>query len=416
MAEPFGIVPEGFNTPALEDLVTGFQDQQLTGISPNLDMQATALIGNLNGIYGQALADAWLVLAAIYGGMDPDVAADDQLTSLCLITGTLRGGATATVCNACSTTVGAGFTAAAGTMFAAIVGNPAAVFTNEEAVSNPSGSPVTLPVDFKAIATGPQQCLTGTLTVISQPLTGWTAITNPTDGVVGTNIQGDPSLRLLRQQELAASGSSTADAIRADVLENLQPPTTTTDTISCTVLSNDTDVPDANGLPPHSIEVIAYQPGADSADDQALADLIWNAKAAGIGTNGLAFKSVTDSQGVVQTVSYTRPTPMTFHVAITVVVDPETFPLDGLTQVANALLNYAQLEYDPGIEVRVRPLSGSVFPSPLDATIGVPGVVDITAFAVDINFPPVNTANIGIPIRSVAAFDSSRIVVVAVNE
>jgi hypothetical protein len=409
----FGVTPEGFSVKTLADIIATMQTKQLQSISPSLDVQATALIGNVNGIVGAEIAEVWLVLLALYNGMDPDQAADDQLTNLCLITGTERLGASATVVPA-TVNVGASFHADAGTMFASITGSPSAIFTNEADVDNPGGSPANIAAVFKAVATGPTQCLAGTLTVISSPLTGWNSITNATDGTPGRAIQGDPSLRQTRNQDLSAAGTSTTDAIRADVLEKLQPPTTTTETVNCRVLANNTDVTDANNLPPHTIEVIAYQPGNTSDDDVALATLIAADRTAATGTYGLAFKDVTDSQGVVERIFYTRPSPIDLHIAITVLVDATTFPLDGAAQVKNALLNYAALEFGPGGEVFLRPLSGSVFPSPLDPAIGVVGVKDISSFTCDTNPVPVGTSNIPIGIRQVASFDSSRIAVTVV--
>lgn len=408
----YGITDAGMNIKTLDILMAEVQEVQSQGISPSLDFQATALIGQINGIVLAEIAEVWLVLLALYSGMDPDNASDDQLTNVCLITGTTRDGAAPTKVTA-TVNINASFHADPGTMFASITGAPSSIFTNEAAVDNPGGSPANIDAVFVAVSNGPTQCLAGTLTVISSPLGGWNSVTNATDGTVGNNIEGDPSLRLKRNQELSAAGTSTADAIRADVLEKMQPPTTTTDTINCTVLHNETDYVDANGLPPHSIEVIAFQPGATSGDNQALAELIFTSKTAATGTYGLASKMVTDSQGFVEEVFYTRPTPVTLYIAITIQIN-DNYPLDGDTQVKTALLNYAALEYGPGQEVRLRPLSGSVFQSPLDANIGVPGVVDINAFTCDTNPVPVGTTNIPIGVRQVASFDSSRITVTTV--
>lgn len=408
----YGVVPEGFNVKPLDAILADVQSKQLAGISPNLDVQATALIGNLNGIFGAELADAWLAIAADYNGMDADGAAGSQLTSLAELTGTDRSAAQPTVV-ATTVNVNAGFHADARTMFASLVSKPAAIFTNNADVDNPGGVPANIAATFEAIDTGPQQALAATLIVIAQALTGWNSITNAIDGVVGSNTESDPSLRLKRQTELATAGSATTDAIRADILEGMQPPITTTATINVTVLENTTDAVDSRGLSPHSIEVIAYQPGATADDNQALANLIGKAKSGGIATYGLTSSLVTDDQGFQSRIYYSRPTPKVLWIAITVIVT-KAFPLDGDTLVELALLNYATLEYGPGQEVILDALKSSVYPSPVDSAVGVPGVHKVSVFKVDTIDPPVNTADIAVGVREVADFDSSRIAVTVI--
>jgi uncharacterized phage protein gp47/JayE len=409
----FGVTDTGFVIKTLDVITSEVQAEQSQNISDALDFQPTGLIGQLNGIMLAPIADAWMQLASLYNGMDPDQATGAQLTNLGAITGALRNPASPTTV-LCTVNVNSGFNQAVGTMFASISGNPTALFANAVAVVSVGGGVLT-GIEFKAVNNGPTQALAGTLTVIAAPISGWNSITNPTDGAPGTLIQGDPSFRQKRNASLSAAGTSTVDAIRADVLEKMQPPTTTTDTVSCTVLHNESDITDANNLPPHTIEVIAFQLGAITADDQALAALILISKTGATGTYGLTGQNATDSQGNVEFVRFTRPSPLTLYIAITVIVNAATFPADGITQVKNALLNYAQLEYGPGSEVFLRPLSGAVFPSPLDPNIGVVGVKNITVFTCDMNPVPVGTADIPVDVRQVASFDSSRIAVTVIN-
>lgn len=370
---PFGLTITGFVVKPTAQILADINAQELATISPSLDVQPTALIGIINGIFAAAIGELWLLAGALYSGMDPDQATGDQLTSLALITGTLRLGPTATIV-ICTINVGAGFSAAPGTMFASIVGNPGAIFVNVDNVPVSGGGNIT-GVTFEATQTGPIQALAGTLTVISQPLTGWNTITNPADGIVGHDIESDAQLRIDRNAELSTPGSSTADAIRADVLKGMQPPTTVASTLSVTVLFNDTDAVDVNLLNPHSIEVIAYAPGATAGDDQLLANLILASKAAGDGTSGSTSKVAIDSQGNTDVVRFTRPTAVVLTVVITVVTNPSLFPLDGATQIKNAMVAYAAATYFPGVEVFAKKLA--------DQSFTVAGVNDYTVFTVN---------------------------------
>lgn len=395
-----GLTPAGFDPKTLADILDSIQAQELAGISPSLNIQPNALIGVLNGIMAAEFDELWQLATAMYVGMNPDESAGDQLTGLALITGTARRDATFTRCIACVANVNAGFFAAAGTMFASVVGSPDVLFTNEIDVSNPSGVPTNEVSNFVATTSGPVQALASTLTVISVPLSGWNTITNPTDGVLGSDIESDPQLRIRRTAELSNAGSSTADAIRADVLEKLPK------TVSCHVYFNDADATDVNGLPGHSIEVIARLPGAIAADDQALADLILDSKAAGIGTYGLSSKVSTDSQGNEETIKFTRPTDVPIYVVMTVLKDPDLFPPDGALQIKEALAGFADAFIGVGDTVYIRHLQAEAFT--------VPGVLDVTIFKIGTAPAPTGVINVPIGVRQIATVDTANIAVTVI--
>jgi len=86
----YGILSTGFNIKPLSAILADIQAVELSEISTALNIQADSIIGVLNGIVAQAAFDEWQALNALYNGMDPDQATDDQLTSLALITGTAR--------------------------------------------------------------------------------------------------------------------------------------------------------------------------------------------------------------------------------------------------------------------------------------------------------------------------------------
>ncbi len=401
MAGPYGLQTSGFVVKPLADILSDIETSELALISPSLDIQPTDPIGVINGIVAGALSELWELGAALYSGMDPDTATGDQLTGLGLITGTTRLPATATVVVGCTVNVNAGFNAAPGTMFASVVGSPEHLFYSLDEVDNPTGIPADVTVDFICQDTGPIQALSGTLTVIAVPLSGWNTITNPDDGNIGNDIETDAAFRLRRQQELFAAGSSTADAIRAIIIQDMQPSSSTptsVPTTSVTVVHNDSDATDTNGVPPHSIEVIARAPGATSGDDQLLANLIADSKAAGIGTYGTDSKIVVDSQGNSEEIFFTRPADTALTISLTITVDPLLYPSDGDDQVALALANYADATYEPGVEVFSLRLVSAAFT--------VAGVEDITAFLVNGAM-----SNIVIDIRHVATVDTSDVTV-----
>lgn len=410
-----GLSATGFTPKLLAEILADMETVELAEISASLDLQPTALMGVLNGIIAQQLADLWLLATALYNGMDPDQATGDQLASLALLTGTPREAATKTQVDV-TANVDAGFSALPGTMFASVVGNPVAQFTNKETVASGGGGNVT--TAWEAVNAGAVQCLAGTLTVIAVPLAGWNTVTNAADGVIGSPIETDSSLRTRRVQELQGAGSTTAAAIYSDVLLLMQPPTTTSATVGVTVLYNDTDATDANGLPPHSIEVIADQPGATADDDTALCELILDDKAAGIETYGTDSTVVVDSQGNSQTVYFSRPTDVPIYIELTVVTDPNTFPLDGSTQIKEAIAAYGAAAWQPGstvyaLHTRAQCFGGQVLNG---ATLfpQIPGVLDVTVFKIDDVDPPVGTTNVTVTVRQKASVSTGDIDVTVV--
>ncbi len=91
---------------------------------------------------------------------------------------------------------------------------------------------------------------------------------------------------------------------------------------------NDTDEVNENGLPPHSIEIVAY-----GGLDEEIAAAIYKRKAAGIQTLGNTNVSVVNSSGNTYSISFSRPTPVNIWVKVYDLVTDKTFPFDGIEQI-----------------------------------------------------------------------------------
>jgi hypothetical protein len=271
---------------------------------------------------------------------------------------------------------------------------------NVDAVSNSSGITDDFDVNFEAETAGPVPCLAGQLTVIAESLSGWNSVTNPTDAIEGTGIDSDPVLRLRREQELAG-GSTTPDAVRSDILKN--------DSLGvtfCRVLSNESDAVDGNGLPGHSLEVIARGPDSPAdADNEALCDQILASKPGGIQAYGTATKVRTDAQGNEYTIGYTRPTIKNTYLEIDIKINDD-YPADGDDQVAAALVAVGDDNYQPGDDVIYERLKAAAF--------SVVGVTDVTALRLGFSASPSGTTNLAVGVREIAALDTSRVLVTQV--
>lgn len=280
---------------------------------------------------------------------------------------------------------------------------------------------------FQAEVAGPIGALLGDLATIASPVNNWTGIVNYEDASVGALTEADPAFRLRQDEELAGAGSSSADAIRSAILAvnqgsndpNHQAPT------SCTVFFNNSDATDANGLPPHSVEVMVV--GGTALD---IAEAIWKNVAAGTATHGNTTSLIVDSQGNTQVINWTIPTPVLIYVSA--IVDYSLAAVAAGTTAANvaaaavsAILTYG-LSYPPGTQVRSTPLIGAAMfgPSQLDdngnpvapAAAGSPpvvGLLEVPQMFIGSSPSPGSSTTVPIGTRQFALFESVNIAVVA---
>lgn len=250
-------------------------------------------------------------------------------------------------------------------------------------------------VEFLAQVTGPIQAPARSLTVIETPTVGIDRVINYEAADPGNTEESDPDFRVRRAETLQRSGTAPLDGIRnavADV-DNVD---------QAFVFENPTDVEDAEGRPPHSIEVVA-----EGGDDQEIADAIWSSKAAGIATFGDEEVEVEDTQGDAHTVKFNRPEDVEIWMEVDIVpnTDPnetDLYPVDGNDRVKAEILAYAAANQPIGRDVIT-----TKYYIPIN---GVPGVNDIT-IRIGIAVNPTTDANIEITSRQRAVFDAARIVV-----
>ncbi len=248
-------------------------------------------------------------------------------------------------------------------------------------------------IPMEAENPGPIAAPAGSLTVIETAVTGMDSFTNETDAILGRLEETDAQAKLRREQSVQISGAATPDAIRADMLA--------VDAVTAVVLfENDTDIVDSELRPPHSIDVVIQ-----GGDNQELGDALFGTRAAGIGMVGDISQNVTDSQGFIQTVRFSRPTAVPIFVIVNVVKDA-SYPLDGDALIKQAILDNYEAVLSVGDDVIVL---GSD-PSLACSFQEVPGM---TSFTILVGLAPVPTLSANIPIaaREIADFDTSRITV-----
>ena len=151
--------------------------------------------------------------------------------------------------------------------------------------------------EFECTSDGTVAAPANTITIIDTPVGSLDRVNNLDAGELGRELETDAELRIRRAASVQ-TGAGTIDAIRAEILNNVDNVST------CQVWENTSDsTSGTTGIPPHSIYVVAT--GGDSSD---IATAIWQTKSAGIRTWGTTSVIVTDSEGNPQTVNFSRPT------------------------------------------------------------------------------------------------------------
>lgn len=466
----YGLTPQGFNkkpyTVIKQELDAAFKVvySDNIGSEPDGSIPAESAIGQFIGIFGGDLADLWELGQAITSAFDPDKAEDAAQDSLCAITGTIRNGqrdsvAILTATGDVGTTLPIGRvvsvqgaktrfdTDTTVTLVALTAWAVTTVYAVGDRVSNASraylcigagtsagaGGPNTtapsitdntvtwrylgeglaaIDVGVTAEVAGPFAAVSGSLSVIETPVSGWKTATNVLDAVIGAVVESSAALRIRRENELTGNADGTVNAIRANVLRVGQ--RTTNPVTACTVFQNTTMVTNADGLPPKSVEVLAL-----GGVDQDVRTEVFDSVDAGIETYGNNSGTVTDSAGNPNTVKFSRATEVLIWIEIHVTKDPGSFPIDGVDQIkARIIAGLPSYIYSFGRDVSAWAVGGTIGTNSKDGIFvpAVTGVLNVTDCSVgDTPAPPSGSVLISIGVREIARFDTSRINVTLVD-
>ena len=453
----YGLTATGFVAKTTDIVRTDENALVASKLGASWDTSDGAILGILLGIVAGKFGELWDVTQAVGASQDPDQATGAALDALCLLTGTFRTPArssiaTLTLTGTVATVVASqsrAATASTGQLFATSTSATIAALTAWTAstayvagdrrtnvglayqctvagTSAVSGGPTFSPlgtgastgtdgtvtwrflgagvgaVDVVAtsVNTGAIVGVSGDISVISTPVGGWAGVSNVLDAVIGNDVQTDAALRVARTAQLSAAGVATPAAIRAAVL-------TVSGVTSCTVFVNNTDVINVDAMPPHSVEVLV-QGGTDAA----VAAVLYAQISSGVAFQGSTTSIVVDSQGVSQTVKFSRPSVILIYVDITVVKDPAFYPSNGDAQIAAAIAAYgaAQLVGKDSVAASVGAQAFTVL-----GVLDVPRAGTLQGTLVSIAPSPTSDATIVISSRQLAAYDTSRVTVHSSN-
>lgn len=192
---------------------------------------------------------------------------------------------------------------------------------------------------FTAVETGYQTCEIGELDAIAVAVGGWSAVYNYVAGDPGEDLESDESLRVRRAAAAKVRKSRATDpAIEAALLD-------VRGVSSALVKSNRGFATDSDGIPGKSFNSLVI-----GGNDNDIAQCIYENQPAGIQSYGNTSVNITDSHGIEQQISFSRPTVVYLWVKVTYsLYDEEAFP--GQDAVKTALVEWAEREYTLGKDV-----------------------------------------------------------------
>lgn len=317
-----GVTPAGFSRKRLDEILADKNTGVRTVLGENLNLSPESPDGQINGVYSESDALLWELAEVCYNAFSPSKATNNTLSDLVEINGITRAPATASTTPLDITGLD-GTIIPAGSLISANDGT--STFATDADVTIVGGVAT---VDSTATVTGPTEAVAGTLTIIDTPITGWSTVTNPANAEVGQNEETDTELRARRELSVTRAAKSIIDTILAEVLAvpNVE---------EAFIFENDTDVISPNtDTPPRSFQTVVL--GGDNAD---IATAIYNEKPITMKTFGNTTENVTDSQGFLHPVNFTRPTVLEIYIIINLTVT-SAYPPDGDDQIKQNIVDY----------------------------------------------------------------------------
>jgi len=388
----YGVSSTGFKRKRLNLLLEELNSEVKAIFGENFNVSPESPDGQVNGVISESNANLWEIAEESYNAFNPKAASGVTLSNLVQLNGITRLAATKTKAEL------------------SLAGDPGTVIPEGSLVSTSdtgdelsTDTSVTLDgagnaiVQATALEFGPISMLASTITEIDSPVTGWDTVNNTSDANEGTNEESDPDLRARRQRSVARDAQAIIDAIRSAV-ENIDNVT------QAVVLENDTDAEDANGLPAHSFQAVVS--GGKNID---VADAIWLKKPAGIQAFGDITVEIIDSQGISHDISFSRPTPVTIYVEVTLTTFPE-YPANGDDLIKQAIVDYANGDL---VDNRSFGLADNVIYTRLYTPINSVAGHEIDDLQISIVSPADGVVNIPISITQIADFQIANITVIS---
>jgi len=343
----------GFHYADYPTVLAYYQAEYRNIYGADVYLEADSQDGQWIAIQAQASYDLMSLAAATYNAFSPATSQSDALSRGVRINGIARR--VATYSNADLT----------------IVGQAGTVITNGQAqdlvgIKWNLPASVTIPlsgeivVNATAETLGEIQAGAGTINKIYTPTRGWQTVNNLAAAVAGEPVENDADLRTRQSSSTALPSLSVLDGTLGAVAN-------VTGVTRYKAYENDQNTTDSDGLPPHSIAIIAE--GGSVAD---IANAIAAKKTPGTDTYGTTSYITYDQYGVPNDISFFRPTDIAIGVEVTITA------LQGYTTGYEDLIKQSVADYINSLDI-----GAEVYHNRLYTAANLGGTVAGSTFFVD---------------------------------
>ena len=227
-------------------------------------------------------------------------------------------------------------------------------------VTIPGGGQITVTAT-SAIA-GDVQALAGTINKIVTLQAGWYTVNNLQAAVLGSPIESDSELRARQTISTALASLSPMDSLMGAVAA--------VDGVSrLRGYENDTDAPDGNGVPAHSICVVV-----EGGDATEIAEAIFLKKNIGCGTYGTTTIEVYDYKDNPVNISFSHASPV--YISVKIIIDS----LPGYSSIVGDEIKDAVAAYINSIDI-----GDDVFLTEITAAASLWGATAENTFVVSVS-------------------------------
>jgi uncharacterized phage protein gp47/JayE len=386
----YGVTPEGFNRKRLDILLEELNSEVKSIFGDDFNVSPESPDGQINGVVSESNANLWEIAELSYNAFNPSAVTGDGLSNLVQLNGIERLPATKSRVSL-TLTGDEGTTIPEGSLVSSNSGDQFS--TESEVVIGASGSNI---VFASAIEFGPIIAVSGSVSSIDTPISGWLSVSNLEDAKLGTYKETDPQLRSRRERSVARDAQAIIDSIYAAVanLDNVT---------KVVVQENDTDFTDVKGLPPHSFRVVVI-----GGNDEEIAGVIWLKKPAGITSFGNTYTTILDSQSIPHLIYFSRPEEIEIYVVVDLTPFPD-YPSDGDDLIKQAIVDYTSgnLIEGRGFSLGEQVVHSRLY-TPVNSIVGH----EIDSIKIGISPDPEDTDNIPINSDQISNF---RVVNIVVN-
>jgi uncharacterized phage protein gp47/JayE len=366
----------GISAPGVSDILSSFQASTQSIYGSDIYIDPDSKDGQFLAAFAQAQSDSNQATIASYNSYNPQTALGTALDGAVKTNGIVREAAS-------NSTVTVSIGGVAGTLIFSgqVQDNMGNLWNLPDLVTIPPAG--TIDVTATAVASGNIVALRGAVSIPFTVTLGWDTVTNDAPAEPGSPVETDGALRERQSVSTSINAETTLAAIEALVANQAGVSRTK-------IYENDSNIVDANGLPPSSIAVVVL--GGDIAD---VARAIQTKKNVGCKTFGTTTVDVVDTTGLIIPINFSTLTEVPYYANVTITA------LAGYTAATGSQIQAALATFVSGLD-----MGETIYLDWARAVAGLSGVQQqtfvITAFTQGTAPNPAGTVDIPIAFSSAA--------------